>query len=348
MFSKKSLNALVFFAAILSLAFSSFQQKKGPGIKGIKKSYTYVISIGVDEPPLFFDNKEIAKLAGCSNDVEQVANYYYYKTDSAFNNGPLVIKNTSSPGSTVKHLSQDSLAIIFTLSNSNATFKRLQQVFDEIKKTANPEDVLVFHYAGFAFNIKNEILGSTCILPLFDTVNVESKQTKKGDYISFDQLSKTLNSFTLKSFLADIQCNKQLLIFDAGYGENFIPEFLKLVIDKDPAKLTLNTKQRCFIYNNGLGLETKNKNELMGGILTTAFVSVPKLLVNNFLSERMKFETAVYSSFLSKAKQTNTKQIIRVSYEKDFEYFFANEGKSQNRGSGEDKKSGTYYRYQPI
>lgn len=334
MFSKKPLGIVFFFVTILCFSFSSHQQKTGPGLK-LKKSYTYVISIGVDEPPIFFDNKQLAKLSGCSNDVEQIANYYYYKTDSAFNKGPLYIKNTSTLDSKTKHLSQDSSAIIFTLSNVNATFKRLQQIFDEIKRIARPEDVLIFHYAGLALNLKNETLGSTCILPLYDSVNVESKNADRGDYISFDQLSRTLNGFTLKSFLADIQCNKQLLIFDAGYGENFIPEFLKLVIDKEPAKLKLNTKQRCFIYNNGLGLETTNKNGLKGGILTSAFVSVPKEVMNNFLSERMKFETAVYSSFLSYAKQT--KQIIRVSYEKDFEYFFTNVGNSQSRGSGEEE-----------
>ena len=337
MISKNPFRLLFFFASFFCFAFTSHQPRKGPGVKGIKKSYTYVISIGVDEPPLFFDHKQVTKLAGCSNDVEQVANYYYYKTDSAFNNGPLVIKNTSAPGGTVKHLSQDSSAIIFTLSNSNATFKQLQQVFDEIKHTAKPEDVLVFHYAGFAFNLKNETLGSTCILPLYDRVNVESKQSEKGDYISFDQLSRTLNSFTLKSFLADIQCNKQLLIFDAGYGENFIPELLKLVIEKDPAKMALNTKQRCFIYNNGLGMETRNKDGLSGGLLTTAFVGTPRASMYNFLNERMKFEAGIYNSFLSYAKQTSTKQIVRVSYEKDFEYFFTSDNKSQNRGSEEEE-----------
>jgi len=170
-------------------------------------------------------------------------------------------------------------------------------------------------------------------------VKAEQVGTEMVYRISTEQLLRTLNSFTLKSFLADIQCNKQLLIFDAGYGENFIPELLKLLIDKDPAKLALNTKQRCFIYNNGLGLETTNKIGLKGGILTTAFVAVPKTLMNNFLNERMKFETAVYSSFLSYAKETNTKQIVRVSYEKDFEYFFTTENKSQNRGSSGDEEA---------
>jgi len=339
MFSKKSLSILYFLATFLCFAFSSHQQKKGPGVKAIKKTYTYIISIGVDEPPLFLNNKQVTKLAGCSNDVEQVANYFYHKTDSSFIYGPLVIKNTSSPGSTVKRLSQDSSAIIFTLSNSNATFKRLQQIFDEVKRTAKPEDILVFHYAGFAINLKNETLGSTCILPLYDSVNVESNKSGIGDYISFDQLSRTLNSFTLKSFLAEIQCNRQLLVFDAGYGENFIPQFLKLVVEKDPAKLALNTKQRCFIYNNGLGMETKNKDGLTGGILTTALVSLPRALMNNFLKERMKFETAVYSSFLSYAKQSSTNQIVRVSYEKDFEYFFTNDGQSVSRGSGDEEAS---------
>ncbi len=341
MFFQKTINLFFFFTILLCFAFSTDQQKGGPEIKAIKKSLTYIISIGVDDPLLFFDNERINKLAGCSNDVEQIANYYYYKTDSAFNESPLIIKNTSIEGSKIKHLSQDSSAIIYTLSNSNATFKNLKIILDEIKKTAKPENILVFHYSGYAYNVKNETLGSTCILPLYDSVKIETNKSGNGATISFDQLSKTLNSFTLKSFLADIQCNKQLLIFDAGYGENFIPEFLKLVIEKDPSKMALNTKQRCFIYNKGLGMEATNKNGLKGGILTNAFVSVPKTLMNNFLDERMKFETAVYSSFLSIAKTSSTQQIVRVSYEKDFEYFFTNEGKSQSRGSGDEETAPT-------
>lgn len=319
----------LFFFNILLCCYGLFYSHPTYG-GGIKiKGRTYVLAIGVDNAPVFSDGGLLTPpLRGPRFDAENISNYYYYSSDSVFRNSKEFIKATDDPTTPVFCYSQDSSALIFTLTNEKASFKRVKEIIELIKKRIKPNDRLVFYFSGLGFNVTSGVFGTLCIFPINDTIRV----TRKNEEMVLDPtlVAQTLNTFTLKSFLNEVQAEEQLVILDAGYGEYFFPDFLRRITEVDPLKAKLNLKSRCFIYNHGFGYETINQYGHPAGVLTSAFVQLPKKYSQRFIEDRLLFEGTLYS-FLWQS--TKGKQISKVSYESDFRYFFTNLGSTATRGS---------------
>jgi hypothetical protein len=301
-----------------------------------KRTKTYVLAIGVDKPNLFIEQRPFNQpFPSCLFDAENIGNYYYYSSDSAFKNSKEFIKASNEPTTPVFHYSQDSSALIFTLTGEKASFKKLKETIELIKKQIRPEDKLVFYFSGMGENVNSGLYGTLCLFPLNDSIQLNpNKKGREGLEIELSSalVAQTLNTFTLQSFLNEVQAEEQLVILDASYGENFFPDFLRRLTTSDPLKAQLNLKKRCFIYNQGLGYETINQYGRPAGVLTSAFVQLPKKYSENFIEDRLLFEGTLYSILGLSEK---AKQISKVSYESDFKYFFTNLGSTPTRGGPE-------------
>lgn len=324
---------LFFFGMLLCCYCFFYTHPAYGGGGGLKvRTRTYVLAIGVDKAAVFSEGSLLLKpLSGCRYDAENIGNYYYYSSDSAFRNSKEFIKATNEPTTPVFHYSQDSSALIFTLTNEKASFKKVKETIELIKKQIRPDDRLVFYFSGMGFNVNAGVFGTLCLFPLNDTIQVSRK--KEGMIFDPTLVSQTLNTFTLKSFLNEVQAEEQLVILDAGFGEYFFPDFLRRITEVDPLKAQLNLKNRCFIYNHGFGYETINQYGHPAGVLTSAFVQLSKKYSERFIEDRLLFEGTLYS-ILGQSKKA--KQISKVSYESDFKYFFLNQPLTATRGSEED------------
>ncbi|MCX6281149.1 MAG: caspase family protein [Bacteroidetes bacterium] len=150
------------------------------------------------------------------------------------------------------------------LNDSSATISNIKKAFDEISLKAGPEDYFIFYFAGISVQLGEN--HETFLIPYMNDLKPEIS----GSYIDWFPIANTLLSVKLLSkWMDQIQCKKQVLISEAGNGEEFSTNLAVNLFEKNPILQSSGIRNRIIITTNGYGREGEPcEGTESGGALT--------------------------------------------------------------------------------
>jgi hypothetical protein len=202
--------------------FTILQTRAGIEIK--EHGTIYVISIGINK----YNNANLTTLRNCVNDAQAFSNKV------AIDNKPNSVYNNYTVDTVVFH----------ELYDDQATVEDIIRTFRSVIKRARPSDCLLFYYAGYTFDLKDS---STVIYPYNDS-QVELEIEKLND----------LNSLSINdlAFMLDqVQCERQMIVSEAGMGKTFADNLTTAMFESNPNKALTNHRNRVIVTTRSWGID---------------------------------------------------------------------------------------------
>ncbi|MBL7113908.1 MAG: hypothetical protein ISS19_18360 [Bacteroidales bacterium] len=193
---------------------------------GVKKKEPnlFIFSIGINDYKYPF-----VRLENCISDTERITQKLIEDFRSHWAKEPV-----SPPKITT-----------FTLTGQEATYSSIKSVFDSISEISGPNDYFVFFFAGFT--VEDRLTLETVMIPY--TKQYTDSFPYTPDAISLNMLSK---------WMEPVQCQRQLIISEAGYGKTFGMNLIRYMFEADPILASDNSRERIIITTNGIGLDVHN------------------------------------------------------------------------------------------
>lgn len=143
---------------------------------------------------------------------------------------------------------------IHILNDKEATLSGVKDALKDVISKANSQDYFIFYFGGTSFTIKN-----SAFLGLYG-ISTDIENIKK-EGLSFRELSQ---------FSEQIQCKNQLIIAEAGYGEEFAENLIIQLFESNSLISANSDRNRIIVTTKGLGYKSatlKSGGSTMGGPL---------------------------------------------------------------------------------
>lgn len=153
----------------------------------------------------------------------------------------------------------------YTLLNENANNFMIKEVFRTIAQSAKPEDHFIFFFAGVTMSSKDQ----EWIIPYY---NIETDSSADSTApISVRQLA---------SWMENISCKNQLIISEAGNGENFARRLISNLFEDNAIIASESQRNRLILTTNGIGQESVKvcKSNFNGGYLASFLLQMDKII----------------------------------------------------------------------
>ena len=127
------------------------------------------------------------------------------------------------------------------LINENATYENIRDVFLSVARSASAEDHLVVFFAGLTDMNNDEAI----IVPYF----TEEEDSSDYPMIKVGQLA---------SWMENISAKNQLIITEAGNGEDFAMGLISELFERNPVIASEFIRNRLILTTKGLGGRRKS------------------------------------------------------------------------------------------
>ena len=175
------------------------------------------------------------------------------------------VQDMQSFSDTVTHISRtlfDSMSIV-SFTNKTANRDAIADAFKQIGQRAKPDDVFVFYYAGHGISSEHD--GNSDFHFVLHQVTQMNDAKNCGDY--------GISGTEFKSFLKNIQANKQLCFIDACNSGAITKGFDVRSASKENAIAKLNRYTGCAIFASTNQYQYATELDLLGhGIFTYALL----------------------------------------------------------------------------
>lgn len=142
--------------------------------------------------------------------------------------------------------------IAYTYSANDLRVDSLFTLFRDLQKKISSKDILVFYYSSGCWQLrpKDESIGSEAFYPLH-------KQVFKG--LNAHEYAFTLKD--LKTITDRLQADRQLLIFDTGWGEVIQNDFYQNFFSTNPLEAGFTKKNRVIICPERFSFESYDEED---------------------------------------------------------------------------------------
>lgn len=190
---------------------------------------------------LAIDDYKNLNLKNCVSDAEHLSTLFMRNAEVADSLKSSIQNDTGLP----VHVSEnaDSTKIIhFKLYDEYATAMNVNLALAYIRETAKPNDYFVFYYAGFSF--KHD--ANATHLYLFQEKPIDFTNATNNSTISIPALAKQMDG---------IECLRQLIISEAGSGNDFASDLIINLFEQNPFIAEGIERNRIILTTNGLGYD---------------------------------------------------------------------------------------------
>jgi len=249
----------------------------------------FVFSIGVND----YD-QPLVKLENCITDAELITEKIIQDFRVRWE------KAQVSPGKITS----------FTLTDKEATYSSIKAVFDSIAKKSGPHDYFVFFFGGIS--LEDPAGSETVMIPFTESII---------DSFPYSPNAITLNM--LSKWMEPVQCQRQLIISEAGNGKSFGMNLIRYLFEADPILASESNRERIIITTNGMGLDSRNcSNQGMqpGGPLVYFLSQVDNIF--SIFNESARFEYDLMRIEMD-CNLVFQELYSKVYYEKDFNHLLA-------------------------
>jgi len=192
---------------------------------------------------------------GSINDREQYTYTYYssgdldyYKDSILYSEGNLPDEVTDTVKLIYQRLKQwnklqDIGIYQYLVLEENATNENIKKCIEDIAREATPEDYFFLYFAGFTYRIELDDKSTETALILYSN----SQTFDEKDYLLLPLLNRWLEA---------INCKWQMIITEAGYGNEFGYDLVASLSPAEFAYISENERERIVLTTSGLGYDS--------------------------------------------------------------------------------------------
>lgn len=282
------------------------------GKAGVKKpANVYVISIGI--------NKSVWPLNGCVNDAVYLVEKL--KIDNARKDSLNSFNNSTKNGSSrlraiIRHNIKE--IIPYVLTDEEASLENIRKTFKEVISKASYNDYFVFLYSGISMESEED---NTYLVPYMSTYDIEFHA--KGYSNRMTKFNKeTLFSLSeMARLMEQISCNNQLIISEAGSGNDFGKNLISELFESNPLIAKGTERNRVILTTKEIGREDPAqkigflmKYILRSGNVLDVFHNFNKY---EFRLSKAEMESPVsYSKYVAAYQEQEYRDILLKNYQR--------------------------------
>lgn len=178
---------------------------------------------------------------------EQLKNWNPYPSHYNYGSDDLLV--TLSPDDSLKLVSRKDSVLskwLFqhTLLNEEATGDNILRAFQDVIQKAGPNDTFIFDFSGYSLNYAHAG-GYT------ETIFIPHTKAALSDTTQLIKAGISLRK--LREMMEFIKARNQLMVIEAGYGEQFSAELMQLLIESNPEKAEVLDRDRIIVIPSKIG-----------------------------------------------------------------------------------------------
>jgi len=228
------------FFCILIINSLSYSVFGGVGPEN-PRSKIYIISIGIDD----YKEKNVwGTFKYCAKDAGDIIEKIKYETEIS---DSITLFDTQLGKDVRRYVSIDSV-ISYLLTDKQASVENIREVCKKVisDKTIKPWDYFIFSFAGKTFDLSN---GKSYIVPCEGSYVVAQKANSK----EMDELFFSIDELAL--IMEQIPCRNQLIISEAGYGQEFAQNLMASLFESNPQVAKMTERNRLILTTTLAGLD---------------------------------------------------------------------------------------------
>ena len=282
------------YCLIAGLLFSQLSFA-GAGVTKIKKNRVYVVSIGFGgdnwKPDSSLKQVGYNNCPTCKSDAKFFAEYFT-KMNLRKSNIDSVINFTFTSG---------------------IQLEELFDVFNQVQKKIQPDDVFVFYYSSGSWGFNNNAFSG----------KEESYYVLNNRLVNKQGINKHAFTLqTLKQLTDRLPANNQLIIFDTGLGPVIQKDFYSNFFNANPVEAAFTKKNRMIICPEQMSGETfDNRDKIKKGDLVRIISSLPDSLhILNLFENSGRNNNVVYKQMMKHFWQEQDCCMATLKILKETEY----------------------------
>jgi hypothetical protein len=146
----------------------------------------------------------------------------------------------------------------YILNDKDATLENIVLTINKVIRTAKPNDIFIFYFAGFSISLNENENG---LIPYLIGENIAIHNINRESLISTTELAKLFEQ---------ISCKRQLIISEAGEGTKFATTLMAAMFESNPLISSTAIRNRIILTTRGQGMDgfVCNNEKIEHGPLT--------------------------------------------------------------------------------